>query len=374
VTLPNATRTGYTFAGWSNSSSATSGTVGSYTPSGNVTLYAVWTTNSYILRIDPNGGYRTSDNSTSVITVTKTIGQTETISERKRTGYTLTGYRMTNTSSGSTSDVGGATFSFDSSTKVGTFKQGSLNITLTAQWSPNIYKVTLDNQGASSAGTSAYWYKYNTTATINGETVYYYTNAACTSPLSGYRITIPQKRGYTFGGYYTGTGGTGTQFVDSNGYCVNNLFSNNASDITLYADWNPLEYTISYDANTGTGSMDSHTVKYGENVKIKDNAFTKLGYKFAGWTTNSDGTPDGHGWSTSSHAGWSGTWSYIDGQYGISGGKLKLYARWEPYGTVRIYIKDEGWRLAIPYIYQEGKGWTQAMPYAYSGGWKIVGG
>lgn len=42
VTLPTPTRDGYDFMGWATSSTATSGTTGSYTPSGNVTLYAIW--------------------------------------------------------------------------------------------------------------------------------------------------------------------------------------------------------------------------------------------------------------------------------------------------------------------------------------------
>lgn len=42
VTLPLPTRDGYTFVGWSTSTSATSGITGSYTPSGDVTLYAIW--------------------------------------------------------------------------------------------------------------------------------------------------------------------------------------------------------------------------------------------------------------------------------------------------------------------------------------------
>lgn len=40
ITLPTPTRAGYVFKGWSTSSTATSGTTGSYTPTGNVTLYA----------------------------------------------------------------------------------------------------------------------------------------------------------------------------------------------------------------------------------------------------------------------------------------------------------------------------------------------
>ncbi len=42
VTLPTPTRDGYDFMGWAATSTAASGTTGSYTPTGNVTLYAIW--------------------------------------------------------------------------------------------------------------------------------------------------------------------------------------------------------------------------------------------------------------------------------------------------------------------------------------------
>lgn len=42
VTLPTPTRDGYDFMGWATSNTASSGTTGSYKPSGNVTLYAIW--------------------------------------------------------------------------------------------------------------------------------------------------------------------------------------------------------------------------------------------------------------------------------------------------------------------------------------------
>ena len=118
--------------------------------------------------------------------------------------------------------------------------------------------------------------------------------------------------------------------VTKNGSLVNQTtFTMPAGNVTMTAQWEPLVYTISYNANGGSGTMDSHTVSYGNTVKIKDNTFTKTNYKFIGWTTKLDGTDDGYGWSTSSGAGWSGTWSYVDGEYGISGGQLVLYARWE---------------------------------------------
>lgn len=42
VTLPVPVREGYSFRGWATSSTAASGVKGSYTPNGNVTLYATW--------------------------------------------------------------------------------------------------------------------------------------------------------------------------------------------------------------------------------------------------------------------------------------------------------------------------------------------
>ena len=96
------------------------------------------------------------------------------------------------------------------------------------------------------------------------------------------------------------------------------------SDHTVYALWTPNTYTITYNANGGAGSMGNTVVNYGTNTAIRSNTFTKTGYTFAGWTTRTDGVDDGYNWT-----GWSGTWKYVDGQYGISNNTLKLYAIWK---------------------------------------------
>ena len=96
------------------------------------------------------------------------------------------------------------------------------------------------------------------------------------------------------------------------------------SDHTVYALWTPNTYTITYNANGGAGSMGKTVVNYGTNTTIRNNTFTKTGYTFAGWTTRTDGMDDGYNWT-----GWSGTWKYVDGQYGISNNTLKLYAIWK---------------------------------------------
>ena len=76
--------------------------------------------------------------------------------------------------------------------------------------------------------------------------------------------------------------------------------------------------------------MSSSTVSTGGSVTIKSNTFTRTGYKFVGWTTNSNGTDDGYGWT----AGKSYTWNYDNGQLGVTNNSLVLYARWDNHFTV----------------------------------------
>ena len=113
-------------------------------------------------------------------------------------------------------------------------------------------------------------------------------------------------------------------------------------------------YTISYNANGGSGTMASTTAIYGSTTTISANTFTKSGYSFAGWTTNSDGSDDGYGWTN-----WSGTWKYVNGQYGISGGKLVLYARW----SANTYT--------IKYDANGGTGAPTDQSFIYNSGAKI---
>ena len=210
---------------------------------------------TYTLTIDPNGGYRASDNDSSIMKVNYQYGHVEVISERKKDGYTLIGYEMFNTDTGSADDVKGSKFEFDSSTNIGTFTQGAANITLKATWGTDTYKVTLDNQGATTAGTAEVYYQYNTTNTINGITCYYYTDVTLkTCVTNGTTITVPTKTGYTFGGYYSGTNGTGTQYVDSKGVFMNNIYKTTGSK-TLYAKWTVNKYKLTLKKGTGIGTI-----------------------------------------------------------------------------------------------------------------------
>lgn len=85
------TRTGYTFLGWSTSSSATSAAYsagGSYTANSAATLYAVWKVITYTIKFNANGGSGAPGNQT------KTYGKTLTLSSTKptRTNYNFKGW------------------------------------------------------------------------------------------------------------------------------------------------------------------------------------------------------------------------------------------------------------------------------------------
>lgn len=88
------TRTGYSFLGWSASSTATSATYsagGSYTANAAVTLYAVWKANTYTVTYNANGGTLGS-----VKTQTKTYGVALTLTgTATRSGYNFKGWATT---------------------------------------------------------------------------------------------------------------------------------------------------------------------------------------------------------------------------------------------------------------------------------------
>ena len=62
------------------------------------------------------------------------------------------------------------------------------------------------------------------------------------------------------------------------------------NSIDLYPQWEEIKYHVNYDANGGTGSMKTDTIKYGQPFMTSKNAFTRSRYKFIGWNEKADGT------------------------------------------------------------------------------------
>lgn len=146
-----------------------------------------------------------------------------------------------------------------------------------------IYKTTLNNQSATTAGTAALWYPYNTYISP----YYYYTNSTCATGLKDRKITIPKKTGYTFGGYYTSTDGAGTQYITAAGVVSTSLYKVQ-QNLTLHAKWTAKSFTVTFNANGGTTSTDTKSVTYASTYGTLPTP-TRTGYTFNGWYTAATG-------------------------------------------------------------------------------------
>ena len=123
------------------------------------------------------------------------------------------------------------------------------------------------------------------------------------------------RTGYTFAGWNENSSGTGSDWTNWIGKPWTWTYTRS---ITLYAKWKPNTYTVSYNANGGSGSMSTDTISYGEAYTTKSNTFTRSGYTFAGWNEKADGT--GSDWTNWIVKPW--TWTYTR--------SITLYAKWVP--------------------------------------------
>lgn len=99
VTLPNASRDGYTFGGWYSNSACTNkvGDAGaSYTPSSNITLYAKWTLQNYSISYNLKGGSASNPTSYNVNTASFTL-RNPSLSGWNFSGWTGTGLSYAST-------------------------------------------------------------------------------------------------------------------------------------------------------------------------------------------------------------------------------------------------------------------------------------
>lgn len=171
-----------------------------------ITLYAHWIPNTYTITLNPNGG--TGSTASVEIVYGQTPPHTEAlnpyfdITNPTKPGYTFLGWYtaadggnlVINTDGTFNADVDGYT-----STSPGNIWIRPSDATLYAHWEVASYTITLDNQSATTAGTASI-------------SVTFDANTNLTSA-----ITCPTKTGYIFGGYYTATGGAGTQIISATG-------------------------------------------------------------------------------------------------------------------------------------------------------------
>ena len=151
-TLPTATRTGYTFKGWSTSKTGTVNISTTTKVTANVTYYAVWTINSYTWTFDANGG---TGDTTKTLNYNATLSTLPTASRASTAAnnYTFAGWFDTDASTGGTQ--------LTTSTKC------TGNKTWYARWiaSTRQYKLTV-TAGTGGTVSGGGTYNYNASATL----------------------------------------------------------------------------------------------------------------------------------------------------------------------------------------------------------------
>lgn len=127
-------------------------------------------------------------------------------------------------------------------------------------------------------------------------------------------LPTPGKNYHTFAGWFTAGGAqvTAATRVEITG------------NQTLYARWTPNTYTVTYDANDGSGRTDTRSFSYGSSTTIID-GLTRDKYVFTGWNTAADG---------------SGTAYQPGASYGAPA-NVTLYAQWKQ-ANVPVFLNAGG--------------------------------
>lgn len=246
---PTDAPTGYTFLYWMNA--ATGDPVYEITAGsmGDITLIAQYKQNTYGVSVSGSG---ISADVQSVL-----YGQENVVI---RLSVTEEGYHLPDSVTAVTmSGTQSVEFTYDNGViTIQSSVTGEITITASAQ--QNTYTVTFDANGG--------------TGDIVKEDI------AHGSQLSGIVPDEPQRDGYQFVGWNTDRNDSSA--LDD--YAI-------TGNVTLYAVWKANSYTVYFNANGGEGEMlaqDDFT--YGTAQNLKTNAFTRAGYTFAGWATDSEAT------------------------------------------------------------------------------------
>jgi uncharacterized repeat protein (TIGR02543 family) len=252
-TLPaNPTRSGYAFNGWFTATSWWTQITTSTVITAATTFYAQWTANTYTVTLTTNSG----------VVGTPSVTATYDSSMPAATAPTLVGY----TFNGYFTALAGGTKYYNANMTSARSWNIAWATTLYAQWIANTYTVTLDPNTGTPWTTSV-------TATYGSSMPAYY--------------SAPSKVGNTFNWYFTAPT-WGTQ------YYLANMTSARSWNIvwatTLYAQWTPSVYTVTFNGNNWTGhTPTSKSIPHGSAVWTLPTDPTRTGYTFNGWFTATTG-------------------------------------------------------------------------------------
>ena len=228
-------RDGYKFMGWYENTTKYEN--GKWTLTCDLTLVAKWEFVGYSINYELNGGTNNKNNPSNYNTESDTI----TLADPSRTGYTFLGW----TFDGQSSPI-----------KNPKIQKGSVgNKSFTANWEAISSTITLDPNGGSCNSTSL--------------------NVTFDQSLT---LPTPVWEGHTFSGWYMGN------MKISSGKCT---FT---EDTVLVAQWDVVEYKISYAMNGGTNS-NKNPNSYNSHDSFTLSEPTKKGYTFLGWTFEGQTSP-----------------------------------------------------------------------------------
>ncbi len=276
ISSSNPTRTGYEFTGWYDNSDYTKGNkyygadgtpVRNFNRKSDTTLYAGWKIRTYIITYNLNDGSGGQTGSLSVHynSTLPTISK----SRPTRSGFTFKGWYD------NTDYTKGKQYYNENNVAVRNYDKTS-NLTLYAGWSKVVVVQT-----------------YQVTFNINGGvgTTPGRVNAVLGSAMPSITTNVPTRTNYIFMGWYDNADYTkGTQYYTNKNASARLYDKLNGT--TLYAGWKENIFTISFNANGGSGGQS-------RNLKVKPNATmpainttkpTRKGYMFMGWYDNKDYT------------------------------------------------------------------------------------
>lgn len=145
--------------------------------------------------------------------------------------------------------------------KITEVKDLTTTLTVYAKWTANTYTITLNPVGGELT---------ETTASVRYD--------------SDYRLPVPTLPGYTFAGWYDGTGSTAMAITDADGNSL--AIWSFATNGTLYAKWNANSNTLMLTDGTNKIVLSGKTAEW---IRLPANTFTKENYEFKGWATIQDG-------------------------------------------------------------------------------------
>lgn len=308
--LPAPTRTGYTLKGWYTSRTGGTQITAKTKATSDTTYYAQWTKKSYKIIYNSNGGTATNP-------ATKTVQYQDSLpafpTAPTRTGYTFQGWGWNKT---------------EVATNFSTYKMDPWDIEVYAIWKVSKHKYTFNPDGGV-VSVSSIERDYGTQLGT---------------------LPIPTRTGYTYKGWFTGKGGTGTEVkyntlvkanttvyarwvahvkatFDTNGVSVTPSYTSKVYDAgsklatlpsvsstgrvfngwytaktggtkvsintiisantTYYAQWTLNKYALKFSTNGGT-AVAAQTVNYGTVVTNLPTT-TRSGYTFNGWYTAASG-------------------------------------------------------------------------------------